>query len=141
MILRPPISTLSPYTTLFRSYDSTATTGTAHAWRAPTAESRHRRCSGFESANALAPWADSSMSMALVTDRMACAQRSEEHTSELQSHSDLVCRHLLEKKKKNKLGWSAGPTGPSGDCWSCPVLEHMPYLHRLLRPGGRAAVT
>src|SRR5215204_7272918 len=71
MIRRPPRSTLFPYTTLFRSRD--ADPGVRHA-------GRHRVCPGVR--HPLRPG------------------RSEEHTSELQSHSDLVCRLLLEKKKK-----------------------------------------
>src|SRR5438034_7425586 len=72
MIRRPPRSTLFPYTTLFRS------------------ESRddfRLKVSG------------AAFSTTAVSDFM---QRSEEHTSELQLHSDLVCRLLLEKKKKKK---------------------------------------
>src|SRR2546427_9108529 len=83
MIRRPPRSTLFPYTTLFRSKSKS-----------------------------------SSSSLKLVTNELAfgckwylpsraarrkSAERSEEHTSELQSQSNLVCRVLLEKKKK-KLG-------------------------------------
>src|SRR2546428_6406048 len=75
MIRRPPRSTLFPYTTLFRSFD--LHTG---EWR-PEVWERWRR------------WDPVNM-----VDRYA--QRSEEHTSELQSRSDLVCRLLLEKKKK-----------------------------------------
>src|SRR5438270_4093701 len=74
MIRRPPRSTLFPYTTLFRS---------GHA--APGREPHRRAAPGG------------------VADRRA-APRSEEHTSELQSQSNLVCRLLLEKKKKsNKI--------------------------------------
>src|SRR5436190_13765207 len=75
MIRRPPRSTLFPYTTLFRSWGCTA--GSTSTGRS----SRLISCS-----------------------RSACASttRSEEHTSELQSHSDLVCRLLLEKKKKQQ---------------------------------------
>src|SRR5438034_8825332 len=69
MIRRPPRSTLFPYTTLFRSQDS-----------------------------ALALSRPPNMRLKLAgADRLR--GRSEEHTSELQSHSDLVCRLLLEKKK------------------------------------------
>src|SRR5438132_10016101 len=70
MIRRPPRSTLFPYTTLFRSL-----------WLPLLAE-----------VNALAA--------ATVNWPQLTVARSEEHTSELQSHSDLVCRLLLEKKKK-----------------------------------------
>src|SRR5437588_2506920 len=73
MIRRPPRSTLFPYTTLFRSTASTPSPGTASCRSA--CRSTRRRGSGT--------WRG----------------RSEEHTSELQSHSDLVCRLLLEKKK------------------------------------------
>src|SRR5438132_7172693 len=69
----PPRSTLFPYTTLFRSHGS-------------------HRSAGFWRASASPPsscWAKSNATRAI---------RSEEHTSELQSHSDLVCRLLLEKK-------------------------------------------
>src|SRR5438067_9348863 len=85
MIRRPPRSTLFPYTTLFRSDGLAAQRRTAH--RGGT---RHRlgRCSG-------AP-------IDRGSSRRAGASRSEEHTSELQSRFDLVCRLLLEKKKKNK---------------------------------------
>src|SRR2546422_4565618 len=76
MIRRPPRSTLFPYTTLFRSSSAEL----AHDVVAPAvrgARKRQRAC-------------------VLVPD----AQRSEEHTSELQSRLHLVCRLLLEKKKK-----------------------------------------
>src|SRR2546430_3800076 len=72
MIRRPPRSTLFPYTTLFRSAS------------APSGPAARNAASEFSSSRADAP---------------RCA-RSEEHTSELQSQSNLVCRLLLEKKKK-----------------------------------------
>src|SRR5438105_11275699 len=78
MIRRPPTSTLFPYTTLFRSC-STRTT--------PTATPRRTRCS----------WAGTS-----TCRRSSRPRRSEEHTSELQSRVDLVCRLLLEKKKQER---------------------------------------
>src|SRR2546430_8757653 len=73
MIRRPPRSTLFPYTTLFRSQRA----GSHLLPRAPSAEAR-----------------------APEPCRSAHLTRSEEHTSELQSQSNLVCRLLLEKKKK-----------------------------------------
>src|SRR5260370_7766955 len=76
MIRRPPRSTLFPYTTLFRS----------PAARAAAAE-RPRRAR---------PPGGASRGIRRRRD-----QRSEEHTSELQSHLNLVCRLLLEKKKKD----------------------------------------
>src|SRR5437588_7155377 len=76
MIRRPPRSTLFPYTTLFRS---------------PAGGCAFRCRAGNRSRLVLSSGAPGS------------ARRSEEHTSELQSHSDLVCRLLLEKKKKSPL--------------------------------------
>src|SRR5687768_17803151 len=81
MIRRPPRSTLFPYTTLFRSAGVTA------ARRAPV----HVRAAGPARAGAALPLRQRP---SLVHDR------SEEHTSELQSRLHLVCRLLLEKKKK-----------------------------------------
>src|SRR2546430_12787230 len=91
MIRRPPRSTLFPYTTLFRSVAGETpakTAGTAaprlprpcswSQWVFHSSENRYSRSS---------------------LDRLRA--RSEEHTSELQSQSNLVCRLLLEKKKKN----------------------------------------
>src|SRR5438034_6433081 len=81
MIRRPPISTLFPYTTLFRSRH-------AGARDEPEQHVRH----------AEAPLAALIVLREIAVDVQTSA-RSEEHTSELQSHSDLVCRLLLEKKK------------------------------------------
>src|SRR5438034_8493999 len=82
MIRRPPRSTLFPYTTLFRSKAAGC-----HPRRTPRKGTFGPRCSGRPAASCHLGW---------------CCNRSEEHTSELQSHSDLVCRLLLEKKKKKK---------------------------------------
>src|SRR2546430_6131439 len=84
MIRRPPRSTLFPYTTLFRS--------------CPPASSSHATC---REGAARPPGRSSS-------PPRPPHERSEEHTSELQSQSNLVCRLLLEKKKKDHLsnyGW------------------------------------
>src|SRR5260370_30601883 len=75
MIRRPPRSTLFPYTTLFRS-----------RWR-PARPGSPSACRPGEAGPEVA-W------------HAARSSRSEEHTSELQSHLNLVCRLLLEKKKK-----------------------------------------
>src|SRR5436190_11539644 len=77
MLRRPPRSTLFPYTTLFRSL------GPSDGWLRRIVE---------------APASRASEGTAHASD--PARSRSEEHTSELQSHSDLVCRLLLEKKKK-----------------------------------------
>src|SRR2546430_6714960 len=91
MIRRPPRSTLFPYTTLFRS----------QAGRLLRAD---RRCGAYAfraSALRLVPGADPESQRELERQEGDRADhRSEEHTSELQSQSNLVCRLLLEKKKK-----------------------------------------
>src|SRR5438477_9790093 len=88
MIRRPPRSTLFPYTTLFRSWSHPKSL--LSLGRFPRSVTRHRPIS---IAAAGAPGA------ALVRRRPPGQPRSEEHTSELQSHVNLVCRLLLEKKK------------------------------------------
>src|SRR5438034_1861101 len=87
MTRRPPRSTLFPYTTLFRS------------------ERGERRVLRVETELHAEATADLGRDHAHDVLRQAERRgeiRSEEHTSELQSHSDLVCRLLLEKKKKKK---------------------------------------
>src|SRR5438034_7914462 len=88
IIRRPPRSTLFPYTTLFRSWERESRS--AFSWlRSPEDPGRRQRCR--PASPELAGPSQASPPPGL--------QRSEEHTSELQSHSDLVCRLLLEKKK------------------------------------------
>src|SRR5437667_8513347 len=81
MIRRPPRSTLFPYTTLFRS---------------PSPEGR-----GGQGVRTFLPEATASVFKSRKWPVYG-SRRSEEHTSELQSHHDLVCRLLLEKKKERK---------------------------------------
>src|SRR5256885_10966384 len=97
MIRRPPRSTLFPYTTLFRSrWQGRRLRGSARDKRArcgtsripPTFSARVRRAAGDRRS-------------LLYTARASV--RSEEHTSELQSPCNLVCRLLLEKKKNYKI--------------------------------------
>src|SRR3712207_7999995 len=90
MIRRPPRSTLFPYTTLFRSPAAVERVGVgdlgvhqAHAAAGQVELAEERRRRGHR-----------------VHDRAGVVPRSEEHTSELQSRQYLVCRLLLEKKKK-----------------------------------------
>src|SRR5690349_23425925 len=85
MLRRPPRSTLFPYTTLFRSR------GPRRAQRGP---GRHRSRRQAPTLGAHEQGPDRAGHQARVE------HRSEEHTSELQSRRDLVCRLLLEKKKK-----------------------------------------
>src|SRR3712207_8810612 len=95
MIRRPPRSTLFPYTTLFRSHNQTSV--------APSkAEDISAICIGRV---AQRTWHTSTMFRDMLilscTIKSLQADRSEEHTSELQSRQYLVCRLLLEKKKKH----------------------------------------
>src|SRR6267143_1615849 len=92
MIRRPPRSTLFPYTTLFRSLRKRS--GLDHVLSPPPAE-----FTGFE-----------------------MAERSEEHTSELQSQFHLVCRLLLEKKKSKLCIDMTYVAGSLSACLSCSSL-------------------
>src|SRR2546428_6095842 len=100
MIRRPPRSTLFPYTTLFRSVHPRARRDAPRARRAPPVRAPRRPARaarrGFP-----------------VHGRA----RSEEHTSELQSRSDLVCRLLLEKKKKIGIR-NCATVLLSSNCWN-----------------------
>src|SRR2546427_7277336 len=87
MIRRPPRSTLFPYTTLFRSANRPRPLATAI--------DRHRAKAGHSDGST----AGEPINTVL---RGSVCIRSEEHTSELQSQSNLVCRLLLEKKKKRE---------------------------------------
>src|SRR2546422_4597684 len=89
MIRRPPRSTLFPYTTLFRSLRPTLSTIVSPA-------------AADKAGPALASMLIYLMMAAVLFFR---PQRSEEHTSELQSRLHLVCRLLLEKKKKNNKNY------------------------------------
>src|SRR5260370_10032874 len=92
MIRRPPRSTLFPYTTLFRSFEepypelTQRTAAIAGVVRAESERFQKTLEQGLEQFEKVASRHD----------------RSEEHTSELQSHLNLVCRLLLEKKKNTK---------------------------------------
>src|SRR5438046_7389135 len=88
MLRRPPRSTLFPYTTLFRSFASAAGVGDAESLALYDVVRRSRRISRRHSSRPVRP------------SRHIVMSRSEEHTSELQSLTNLVCRLLLEKKKE-----------------------------------------
>src|SRR5947207_4603400 len=94
MIRRPPRSTLFPYTTLFRSgtFNMIRLAADAMAKAVPNASGERGVIVNTASVAALRRRIGGLPDLA----------RSEEHTSELQSHSDLVCRLLLEKKKKQR---------------------------------------
>src|SRR5688572_31123913 len=99
MLRRPPRSTLFPYTTLFRSRQHRGECGggcgnPVRSHREGARDRVGRRRAG----------------LCVVRRRPAAHTRSEEHTSELQSQSNLVCRLLLEKKKNNKQKHTARET-------------------------------
>src|SRR2546430_8865654 len=101
MIRRPPRSTLFPYTTLFRSFV------------VEPSRAGHGRRSPVEVQRASHP----QLRLAVVV-----ARRSEEHTSELQSQSNLVCRLLLEKKKKKVISLLTAYyviSGTIAQCFQC----------------------
>src|SRR2546429_1651309 len=98
MIRRPPRSTLFPYTTLFRSK--------------------------FRQISAQMPFGKQIRKDGRYAARdrtQGCDERSEEHTSELQSRLHLVCRLLLEKKKHRKVNAVVAPTG-----WTKRILAMDP---------------
>src|SRR5260370_32338985 len=99
MIRRPPRSTLFPYTTLFRSYIGGEQVGTGYLNRPDLTE------------KAFVP-------NPFGTKAFSVRSRSEEHTSELQSHLNLVCRLLLEKKKRKHTSNPAHDnTQPTDRVW------------------------
>src|SRR2546430_6676911 len=93
MIRRPPRSTLFPYTTLFRSIPMEK--GMLRKWLK----------AGYMEKHVLHPTEEGTPQGGIITPptMVQTLGRSEEHTSELQSQSNLVCRLLLEKKKKIKI--------------------------------------
>src|SRR3712207_8299443 len=102
MIRRPARSTLFPYTTLFRSRAA------APEARGPRARARRVQggAGGYRAApaRALAPRSHPRVPREYTNRQDALHQRSEEHTSELQSRQSLVCLLLLENKKNNFAG-------------------------------------
>src|SRR5256885_8524483 len=102
MIRRPPRSTLFPYTTLFRSLDPRAGRGEHVQRAARRAAAHHDRASLLERRRVPAVVARRVPPHRRRLDPDHSDLRSEEHTSELQSPCNLVCRLLLEKKKKEE---------------------------------------
>src|SRR5260370_16223152 len=98
MIRRPPRSTLFPYTTLFRSWLVLMRLANCF-W------DRFRACRWRRTAR-------------------AASTRSEEHTSELQSHLNLVCRLLLEKKKNSKIASLDAPVRMEGGGFDSTSRSH-----------------
>src|SRR5438067_9977223 len=90
MIRRPPTSTLFPYTTLFRSFALAARIAHRAVQRMVPQQKLQRRLARLHNLRRLGK------------EDLPLSDRSEEHTSELQSRFDLVCRLLLEKKKERR---------------------------------------
>src|SRR2546430_13044961 len=138
MIRRPPRSTLFPYTTLFRSgfagqkkrpCDGPTAARSLVALVAPggcSLEDRHRSRLNERQSGTLRP-----------RGRSAAFHRSEEHTSELQSQSNLVCRLLLEKHKRQAGAQAEGVEPHPGHSYSaCPVESFVrPGRAQLMRWG------
>src|SRR5438034_8854152 len=95
MLRRPPTVTLFPYTTLFRSMDLSI-----RADETAGLIDEDRRVVSVRGAGLVGELGVPEAEAKPQAPRLVEQRRSEEHTSELQSHSDLVCRLLLEKKKK-----------------------------------------
>src|SRR5437016_9701648 len=99
MLRRPPRSTLFPYTTLFRSHVRRDDAGRAHDALLRGAHADHNRPRADRAVAVLHDRLDRPDRRARDRDLEHHPGRSEEHTSELQSLTNLVCRLLLEKKK------------------------------------------
>src|SRR3989442_11926814 len=95
MIRRPPRSTLFPYTTLFRSENY-------NIYLVPVKGAHVQKITNTPFDSAFPRWSPDGTKIAFLSNRVFVIfwTRSEEHTSELQSRPHLVCRLLLEKKKK-----------------------------------------
>src|SRR5438034_6436352 len=96
MIRRPPRSTLFPYTTLFRSLGRSVHDAARVLSVISGRDPKDSTCEDRD------PLRLPNVPESLQGFVIGIPKRSEEHTSELQSHSDLVCRLLLEKKKKKQ---------------------------------------
>src|SRR5690349_24029011 len=124
MIRRPPRSTLFPYTTLFRSRPRSYGCRPGHGRKSPLP---HRRllCPRWSGRPRVGTAAE-----ACTAPLPPQYKRSEEHTSELQSRRDLVCRLLLEKKKKknniNKTDYKKST--PSPFRWVLTPTSRLPSL-------------
>src|SRR5256886_6564119 len=141
MIRRPPRSTLFPYTTLFRSTYSVPRRRSATRRRSRTAHSKASSASGVRLVNSRIVATGPPLPDHHPPGRPGY-HRSEEHTSELQSQSNLVCRLLLEKQKKGRQSYDLQLVHDGNDRLSerLPGRHHYgeqyPELHRRL-PIGR----
>src|SRR5258706_6858774 len=113
MIRRPPRSTLFPYTTLFRSRLAAASASCDNEASKRKSSSGVKKPSGFTTGTTV--WSRAVRPRYQPRSSWMLRCRSEEHTSELQSLTNLVCRLLLEKKKKK----------------DCEIEVHVPTAHLL----------
>src|SRR2546430_12617009 len=99
MIRRPPRSTLFPYTTLFRSDGAGILVQVPDAFLRSAVDFELPTAGSYAVGCAFLPRSADECGLAMAAiEKIAASERSEEHTSELQSQSNLVCRLLLEKK-------------------------------------------
>src|SRR2546430_12570870 len=127
MIRRPPRSTLFPYTTLFRSHEGSATGEKSVARIAGVNIPTNKRVlialqyiHGIGQKNA-----------AEIIEKVKIPLRSEEHTSELQSQSNLVCRLLLEKKKDPTSTFNTAGSTPTNKAYTRTIISRN--AHCLVR--------
>src|SRR2546430_10064247 len=127
MIRRPPRSTLFPYTTLFRSFLLTAVDGQLNGGKA----SDTFRLKIWNTLTGVTVYDNQlgAPDSAIPTTVLGGGNRSEEHTSELQSQSNLVCRLLLEKKKQYAHYRTSSPA--RGHSTSSPCIA---TLYQASRP-------
>src|SRR5258706_4003938 len=138
MIRRPPRSTLFPYTTLFRS-DRTRGGGTLEKEVGPDEHDHERDGHGDE----LQPVRADEAPPLAVRERVRRHEvRSEEHTSELQSLTNLVCRLLLEKKKTTTSSASvAGATSAASAAKSTrPTAAGRAHYYGAVTSSARACI-
>src|SRR2546430_6410841 len=121
MIRRPPRSTLFPYTTLFRSMHE------AFPDRFPLSPTLANYAAGNDEVAIVDhdPWTPEEI-VERVLEAVADEIRSEEHTSELQSQSNLVCRLLLEKKKRKKITQTLNDSESNKNNLISPFTDRFP---------------
>src|SRR5258707_11723393 len=136
MIRRPPRSTLFPYTTLFRSYRLVEQLADLESGRRGSA---HRLQGILHAVDDRQRRGIAVLDHTEQNRAVANGVRSEEHTSELQSRQYLVCRLLLEKKKKKQKPTNNGDLTDreKGIPWHSEIHSQKPELHSKFHEGAR----